>query len=142
MKQVEQGDNIRIHYTGKLEDGTVFDSSVDKDPLEFKVGDGNLIPGFEQGVIGMETGDKKTLTIPPEEGYGMARDDMFITFDKKEIPPEISPTVGVPLQLKDPEGNIMYATISEVAEETITIDANPPLAGKTLVFDIELVEFV
>ncbi len=142
MRQVENGDVIRIHYTGKLKDDTEFDSSINKDPIQFEVGKGNLIPGIEKGVIGMEAGNKKQLIIPPEEAYGAARDDLFVTFEKKEFPSDINPQLGSELNLKDDNGNMVNAVISEVTEDTVTINANPPLAGETLIFDIELVEFV
>ena len=142
MRKVQLNDIIRIHYTGRLEDGTEFDSSAGKDPLEFKVGDGNLIAGFDQGVIGMTEGEKKTVSIPPEEGYGVHQEELVARIEKSQIPSTISPEVGMPLQMKGPDGDVMPVIVVDVSDDAITLDANPPLAGKTLIFDMELVEFV
>ena len=142
MKEVKNGDTIRIHYTGTLEDGSEFDSSKGKNPIEFTVGSTKLIPGFENGVIGMKIGDKKTVTIPPEDAYGVIREDLTAKIDKNDLPKKMTPEVGMPLQLKKPDGGSMNVMITEVDADSVTFDANHPLAGRTLMFDLELVEFV
>ncbi len=142
MREVQSDDVIRVHYIGKLEDGTEFDSSTGKDPIEFKVGQGNLIPGFENGVIGMKQEETKTVSIPPEDAYGEQQEEMIAKVDKNEFPSNISPEVGMPLQVKRPDGQVMPVMVVDVSEESITLDANHPLAGKTLIFDLEIVEFV
>lgn len=142
MREVGSGDTIRIHYTGTLEDGAEFDSSKGKEPIEFTVGNGNLISGFENGVLGMKVGDKKTVTIPPEDAYGEKREDLLAKVDKKEFPQDVTPEVGMPLQVKRPDGGIMNVIITEIETDSVTLDANPPLAGQTLIFDLEMVEFV
>ncbi|MEW5994056.1 MAG: peptidylprolyl isomerase [Candidatus Zixiibacteriota bacterium] len=139
MAQAKTGDHVKVHYTGKLDDGTVFDSSQDREPLEFVIGEGRLIPGFEQGVIGMQTGDKKTVSIPPDEGYGTRRDDLVISVPKSSFPSNITPTVGQRLEMTQRDGNPVKVTVSAIEEESVTLDANHPLAGRTLEFDIELV---
>ncbi len=136
------GDTVKVHYTGKLTDGTIFDSSEDGEPLEFTLGQGQLIPGFEQGVIGMKAGESKTITIPPDQAYGERRDDMVMEIDRTELPAEIEPEVGMQLQSIQPDGSIMVVTIVEVSETKVKLDANHQLAGQTLVFDITLVEIV
>ena len=140
MSLVKDGDTVKIHYTGKLEDGTVFDSSDGRDPLELKVGAGQVIPGFEKGVLGMEPGGSKTITIPADDAYGQRRDDLTVSVKKTEFPENISPEVGQQLQLKQPDGNMINVVVTDIAEEQVTLDANHPLAGKTLIFDVELVE--
>ncbi len=142
MGQAKHGDTIRVHYTGKLEDGTEFDSSRDKDPIEFKVGSGSLIPGFEKGVIDMTIGEKKTITIAPDEAYGEKHEELVAKIDKENFPSDISPEIGMPLQIKQPDGENINVIITEILEDSVTLDANSPLAGKTLTFDIELVEIV
>lgn len=134
------GQTVAIHYTGKLEDGTVFDSSEGRDPLRFTLGEGRVIPGFEQAVVGMEPGDAKTITIPAEEAYGERREDLIIEVEKDRLPDEIDPQVGQQLQLHQANGQPVPVVISAMTDETITVDANHPLAGRTLVFDVELVE--
>ena len=142
MTQAKSGDTVKVHYTGRLEDGTVFDSSEDREPLEFKIGGGKVIPGFDKGIIGMECGAKKTIEIPPEEAYGQRRDDLVAVLKKSELPEDIPLNVGQHLQSKHRNGSIINLVITDVAEDTITVDANPPLAGKTLIFDLELKSIV
>ncbi len=142
MGQAKQGDVIRVHYTGRLEDGTQFDSSMDSDPIEFTVGNGDLIAGFENGVVGMEVGEKKTITIPPDQAYGDRQDTLIAEINKSDFPSEITPEIGLPLQVQHPDGNQINVIIIEMTENTVTIDANPPLAGETLIFDLELVEII
>jgi peptidylprolyl isomerase len=136
----KSGDTVKVHYTGKLEDGTIFDSSRDREPFELTIGGGMTIPGFENGIVGMAVGDTKTITIPPEEAYGQRRDELVMTISKDQIPPNITPEVGQQLQMQHPSGNIINVTITDVSPDSVTFDANHPLAGKTLIFEIELME--
>jgi peptidylprolyl isomerase len=140
MTEAKKGDTVKVHYTGKLEDGTVFDSSVDKDPLEFTLGKGNMIAGFEKAVLGMEIGDSRSAKIPYQDAYGERRDDMLVEVPKSKVPDEIKPEVGLQLSIKQHDGSDVPVVITEVDEEKIVLDANHPLAGKDLIFDIELVE--
>lgn len=139
MAQIQQGDTIRVHYTGKLNDGTVFDSSVGSDPLEFKVGSGQLIPGFEKAVVGLTVGDRTTALIPSDEAYGEHRPDGIIQVPRDRIPEEIQPEVGQQLQMQTHDGRPVPVRVIEVDEQAVTVDANHPLAGKDLTFDIEVV---
>lgn len=142
MKQVESGDTVRVHYTGKLTDGTVFDSSVNAEPLEFTMGSKQIIPGFEDGVLGMSVGESKTVEIQPEDAYGHADERLVYNVDRAIIPDDLAIKVGEQLQMNPPEGNPMVVTVTELTDDKVTLDANHPLAGQTLVFDIELMEIV
>jgi len=134
------GDAVRVHYTGTLEDGTTFDTSIGSDPLEFTLGEGSMIPGFEQAVYGLKVGQSKTVTIPAEEAYGLYNDELLLVFSREQLPAGINPEVGQELQMQTTDGRIVTVPVIEVSEETITVDANHPLAGKDLTFEIELVE--
>lgn len=140
MSKVKDGDTVKVHYTGKLENGDVFDSSREQEPFEFTVGNRAVIPGFEKGVLGMEVGDTKTIEIPPEEAYGEKQDELVVEVKKSEFPEDITPTVGQRLQIKQGDGNPIVVTITDLTEESITLDANHPLAGYTLFFDVEVVD--
>ncbi len=140
MSTVKANDTIKVHYTGKLNDGRVFDSSVEREPLEFTLGQGQLIPGFEKGVMDMAVNEKKTVNIPFAEAYGERREDMMQEVPKNQLPPEIKPEVGMGLVSQTPEGQEMRLTIAEVKDETIVVDANHPLAGQDLTFEIEVLE--
>ena len=140
MSQVKQNDTVRVHYTGTLADGEIFDSSREREPPEFTLGQGQLIPGFENGVIDMKTGDTKTVHIPAAEAYGQRREEMIQEVPKEQLPPEIKPEVGMTLFSRTPDGREMPLIVAEVLETSIMLDANPPLAGKDLTFEIELVE--
>lgn len=142
MKKVQEGDEIKVHYTGKLEDGTVFDSSRERDPLQFKVGSGMMIKGFDEAVRGMEIGDSKTANIKSEEAYGERNDQMIITLTKDKFPENIDPEEGQQLSMQSQQGQPIPVVVTKVEEDEVTLDANHPLAGKDLVFDIEIVEFV
>lgn len=142
MPKVKDGDTVKVHYTGKLEDGSVFDSSVSRDPLEVTLGEGKLIPGFEKAVVGLEVGDKTTANIVSADAYGERRDDLEVTIEREQLPEDIEPEVGMQLQLNQPNGQPVPVQITKVEEENIIIDANHPLAGKDLTFDIELVEII
>ena len=139
MSQVKSGDKVKVHYTGKLEDGSVFDSSREREPFEFTVGAGQVIPGFDNGVVGMTAGDQKTLTIEAEQAYGQRRDELVLEVKKDMFPENITPEVGQQLQMEQQDGQVVNVVISEMKEEMVTLDANHPLAGKTLIFEIELV---
>ncbi|MBC8145005.1 MAG: peptidylprolyl isomerase [bacterium] len=138
----KQGDTVRIHYTGKLDDGTVFDSSEGRDPLEFTVGKEEVIPGFEKAVVGMEPGETRSTTIVPDEGYGDYQDDMVFEVERSRLPGDMTPEVGAELRVRTPDDNMIPVVIVDVNDDKVTIDANHPLAGRDLVFDIELVEIV
>lgn len=139
MPAAMSGDTVRIHYTGRLADGTVFDSSDGREPLAFTLGAGQVIAGFDQGVTGMEVGDTKTIEIPAADAYGDRNDDMALTVGRDQFPPGLDPEVGQPLQLGMDDGQTMQVTVTEVTEDSVTLDANHPLAGKDLIFDLELV---
>ncbi len=138
---IEDGKKVRIHYTGTLSDGEQFDSSAGRDPLEFETGSGMVIPGFDSAVRDMEVGGKKTVTLPAAEAYGELRDEMIGDIPKYRFPPEMELSVGMPLQMTGPQGPLPVV-IKEIKEDAVTIDANHPLAGKDLTFELELVEIV
>ena len=142
MGQAKNGDKVKIHLVGTLEDGSVFLNTKDQEPIEFTVGGGKLLPGLESGVIGMETGGKKEINLPPDAAYGPRRDDMLVELRKSELPENLSPSVGDRLSMRSPDGDTVQVTVAGEGEDTITIDANHPLAGKTLNFDVELVGIV
>ncbi len=134
------GDTVKVHYTGKLLDGTVFDTSVGSEPLEFTIGQGQLIADFEQAVTGMKPGESKTITIPADEAYGPYRDDFVFEMEKDKLPEGLVPEIGMQLQMTQTDGNLIIVKIIDISETTITIDANHELAGQDLIFEIELVE--
>ena len=140
MIQVRENNTVKVHYVGKLSDGQVFDTSEGKEPLEFTLGQGKLIPGFEKGLIDMKLNEKKTITISQEDAYGEARQDLIQEVDKSQLPEDITPKVGMGLVSKSSDGNEMNLLIVEVKEATIVIDGNHPLAGKELIFDLEVVD--
>jgi FKBP-type peptidyl-prolyl cis-trans isomerase SlpA len=140
MKKVQNGDTVTVNYTGMLEDGTIFDTSMveGREPIVAKLGEGNLIPGFENGLINMEKGEKKKVTLPPSEAYGDYREDMIQEVPKEQMPGEVQ--VGISLQSDTQFGPVNFI-VKEVKEETVVLDANHPLAGKTLIFDLEVIDF-
>lgn len=140
MPQVKSGDTVKVHYTGKKADGEVFDTSVEREPLEFTLGNGQLIPGFEKAVEGMTKGDSTTITIPAPEAYGDRRDDLVIDVEKEKLPADMKPEIGQQLQIQQQDGGAIPVVVTAVEEAHVTLDANHPLAGEDLVFDIELVE--
>ena len=142
MSKAQKGDTVKVHYVGKLKNGEVFDSSYDREPLEFTIGGGQLIKGFDNAVEGMEEGEKKTVTIPADEAYGPYREDMIIEVGKENLPEGLEPQVNQQLYMEDAQGQTLIVTVTEVLENSIKIDANHPLAGKDLVFDIELISIV
>jgi peptidylprolyl isomerase len=142
MAQAKQGDIVQIHYTGRLDDGTVFDTSSERHPLRFTIGKGQVIAGVEQAIVGMNTGEFKTAKLPFELAYGPRRDDMIVTMDRSQLPPDLNPMVGQRLELTQTDDQKILATVTDITASTLTLDANHPLAGKTLTFDIELVAIV
>jgi peptidylprolyl isomerase len=142
MSNVVNGNTIKVHYTGKLEDGTVFDSSENREPLEFIVGSGQVIAGFDGAVIDMSIGDKKTVEIAPEQAYGQYMNELVIQVPIDKFSPDAKPNIGDRYNLQQPEGNTVQVSVVDVKDELVSLDANHPLAGKVLVFDLELVEIV
>jgi peptidylprolyl isomerase len=142
MAEAKLGDTVKIHFTGKLQDETVIETSKDRDPLEFKIGDGNVIPGLEQGVIGMAAGDKKTIAVSPEEGFGQPQEDLVVDLKKSEFPEDVEFAVGAYLNIETSDSKEFKAKVVEIKEDTVTLDANHPLAGITINYDVELLEIV
>lgn len=140
MSVATKGNTVKVHYTGKLKDGTIFDSSESREPLEFTLGDGNMIKGFDAAVQGMNVGDDKSVTIPSEEAYGEKKDEMMVDIPRTQVPADIKPEVGMDLSIQNQQGQPMPVKVVHVDEEKITLDANHPLAGQDLIFDIKLVE--
>ncbi len=140
MEQAKEGDTVKVHYTGKLDDGTVFDSSKGQEPLEFTMGKGQLIPGFEQAVEGMQPGESKTVTIPANEAYGPHHEEMVIEISRDQFPADQEPEIGQQYRVHQADGTPFVVTVTEVRPDTITLDANHPLAGQDLTFDIQLLE--
>jgi len=140
MSQAKNGDTVKVHYTGKLDDGTVFDTSVGRDPLIFMLGTGQLIPGFEEAIIGMSSGDNKTILIPSDKAYGPHRKEMVVAVAKNQFPEDIKLNLGEQLELTQSDDKVIIVTILEISDSAVTLDANHPLAGKDLTFDVQLVE--
>ncbi len=139
MQQAKSGDIVRVHYHGKLTDGTTFDSSEGREPLEFTVGQGMVIKGFDNALIDMKVGEKKTVNIPVDEAYGHRNDEMMMEFPTSDFPADMIPEIGMELQMSDNMGNVFPVVIVEIQDNTVVLDANHSLAGKDLVFEIELV---
>lgn len=140
MTKVKENDRVKVHYTGKLKDGQVFDSSLQREPLEFELGKGQIIPGFENAVIGMEIGDKKEITLLPDDAYGEVNNELVQEVPNDQLPPDLTPQVGMQLQSRTADGREFMVVVAEIRDDSVVIDANHPLAGKELVFEIELVE--
>jgi len=140
MAQAKHGNTVKVHYTGKLEDDTVFDTSVNRDPLQFTIGEGQVIPGFEQAVVGMNPGESKTTKVPVDQAYGPHRKEMVLEVDRKQFPADLKPEVGQEYQIPQAQGRPTVVTITDVSESKIVLDANHPLAGKDLIFDVQLLE--
>lgn len=138
MAKAKTGDTVQVHYTGKLEDGTVFDTSREREPLEFTVGSGQVIPGFEEAVEGMEPQEKKTVTIVADKAYGPHREEMIIDVPKQQFPPDLDPQQGQFLEIKQPDEQTAVVRVADIKDESVTLDGNHPLAGKDLTFEIEL----
>jgi peptidylprolyl isomerase len=142
MPGVKQGDKVRVHYTGRLNDGEVFDSSDQKKPFEFTIGRQEVVPGFEQAVMGMSPGQNKTTTISANRAYGAHMEDLVVVVDRKNINDDINLEIGQRLKIKQPDGQEFVVIIIEISDSTVKLDANHPLAGKSLTFDINLIEIV
>lgn len=143
MAQAKAGDTVRVHYEGQLSDGTIFDSSLEREPIEFILGQDTVIPGFEQAVIGMEVGESKDVSIPPEEGFGDYSEDLVVNIEKTILPPDINPELGMQLEVSSEEEETSRVfTIADIAEDSITLDGNHPLAGAEIAFKIELLEIL
>jgi len=140
LAMAKDGNTVKVHYTGKLDDGTIFDTSVEREPLEFTIGASQMIPGFEGAVMGMQVGQVKTVTIPAEEAYGPHNEDMVLLVELDKLPEDLNPAVGQRLQIQQEDGNTAVVVVTDVSDTMITLDANHPLAGKSLTFEIELVE--
>lgn len=140
MTQAKPGDTLHLHYTGMLDDGTVFDSSEGRDPLSFELGSGQIIPGLDNGVTGMEVGEKRKVRIEPEDAYGAHVPDRVQAVDRSSFPDHIPAEPGTPLQVQTQDGQTMNVVIADVTEDKVLLDANHPLAGKALTFDVELVK--
>jgi FKBP-type peptidyl-prolyl cis-trans isomerase 2 len=142
MARAKTGDKVKVHFEGSLENGTVFGLATDEDPFEFTIGEKNMLPGFENAVIGMQKGDTKTITLPPEEAYGPYKEEHVYMTDRSGFPPDINLEVGKRLKVRLKDGQIAVVTIKHITDDNVVLDVNDPLAGKTLTFNIELVEIL
>jgi len=142
MAQAQIGDMVKVHYTGRLADGTTFDTSMEREPLEFTLGEGELIPGFEQAVLGMVVGASRTTSIPAAQAYGPHHAERVIEVERHHLPPDLQPELGQQLQMTRPDGTQITVVVTTITETQVTLDANHPLAGRDLIFDIMLVEIV
>ncbi|MBT3345909.1 MAG: peptidylprolyl isomerase [Gemmatimonadetes bacterium] len=142
MADATAGDTVRVHYTGRFDDGTVFDTSDGREPLEFTLGEGQVIAGFEQAVEGLSPGSTTKATIDATSAYGERREELLFQVDRARFPEGVDPAIGDQLELKQPEGGMVEVIVGDIQGDTITLDANHPLAGRSLNFDIELVEIV
>jgi peptidylprolyl isomerase len=140
MSPAKAGDTVKVHYTGRFNDGTVFDSSVKREPLEFQIGDGRILPAFEQGVVGMEPGDTKRIEVGAEEAYGKRKDQMVRKIPREQFPEDFKPEIGKQIQIPGEGGQNLVVMVVDFDDESITLDANHPLAGHDLSFEIELLE--
>ena len=140
MANASDGNTVKVHYTGTLEDGTTFDTSKGREPLVFTLGEGKIIPGFEEAVKGLQVGQSNTVTIPAEEAYGPHRNELVLVIQRSQLPEGMEPKVGQALQMQQADGRTAVVIVTDISETTITVDANHPLAGKDLTFEIELVE--
>lgn len=140
MGAAKNGDKVKVHYTGKFDDGTIFDSSLETSPIEFTVGEGSIIAGFEEAVVGMSPGESKNTTIEADSAYGPHRKELVLKVERNKLPENMEPQVGQVLQIGRDQGNSIPVTVIDVSESTVTLDANHPLAGRDLTFEIELLE--
>jgi peptidylprolyl isomerase len=140
MAQARTGDMVSVHYTGRLDDGSVFDSSQGREPLRFEVGSGQVIAGFDEAVTGMMAGETKTVRIPSAEAYGERREELMLEVERSAFPSNLQPEVGQRLQMSQGPGQNAIVTVTEVTDESVRLDANHPLAGQALTFELELVE--
>jgi peptidylprolyl isomerase len=142
MAQAKDGDTVKVHYTGKLEDDVVFQTTVGRKPLEFTIGQEQLIPAFEQAVVGMSPGDSKHIQIPADQAFGPYHEELVRTVDRSQFPPEVEPEVGQRLDMSSESGRTVLVTVIDFSESSITLDANHPLAGEDLAFDVELMDII
>jgi peptidylprolyl isomerase len=142
MTKAKTGDKVKVHFEGYLEDGQVFGSTMDDEPFEFIIGEKNMLPGFENAIVGMQKGDTKTITLPPEEAYGTHKKELVSVMEKSGFPKEINLEIGKRLRVRTQDGKYTVVTIKDVTEDSIVLDENDPLAGKTLTFKIELVDII
>lgn len=142
MPQAQQGDQVKVHYTGRLADGTTFDTSQQREPLEFTLGEGDLIPGFELAVIGMAPGESRTTTIPSDQAYGPHHAERVMDVERHHLPPDLQPSIGQRLHMTRQDGSTLTVVVTAVTAVQVTLDANHPLAGQDLIFDITLVEIM
>ncbi len=142
MSEAKHGDTVKVHYTGKLENGTVFDTSINRHPLQFTIGEGQVIPGFEQAVVGMRPGQSKTVQVPTDKAYGPHREGMVMTVDQGQFPESLEPEVGQTLEITRSDGLRAVVTVVDVSETRVTLDVNHPLAGKELILDVQLIEII
>ena len=140
MAQAKMNDTVLLHYTGSLTDGSVFDSSVGREPFEFTIGQGMVIPGFENGVMGMAEGESRTLNIPAEEAYGLHREDLLAVVERSQMPANIDLKIGMALQARAPDGGATSVIVRSINVEKVTLDFNHPLAGKDLIFELNLIK--
>ena len=142
MEQVKHGDTVKIHYTGKLEDGTIFDTSAKRDPLQFIIGAEQVVSGFEQAIVGMNPSESKTVKVPADKAYGPHREEMVSVVDQNKIPKNLKLELGQQLQIPQEDGQKVIVAVTNISESSVTLDANHPLAGKDLTFDIQLIEIL
>lgn len=140
MKQANIGDNVKVHYKGSFDDGKVFDSSLDCDPLEFTIGGCQVLPGFEEAVVGMARGETKTARISPDKAYGLHNEEMVVVFGLDQLPADLQPSIGQVLRFRRNDGYIIEVTVVDMSDTNVTFDGNHPLAGKDLIFEIQLLE--
>lgn len=140
MAQAKRGDAVKVHYVGKFEDGTVFDTSREREPLPFTIGEGEVIPGFEEAVVGMHSGESKKVVIPAENAYGPRHEEMVLVVDRQNLPEGVDPQVGQQYQIPQSDGQSIVVTVTDATESSVTLDGNHPLAGRALTFEIELLE--
>lgn len=140
MQVAEKNDTVKVHYVGQLKDGTVFDSSEGREPLSFTIGENQVIPGFENGVIGMKESEQKKLHIPADDAYGQVTDDLVYEVKRDQVPADINLEVGLPLQLRSNEGQSLNVVVTNLTDDKVTLDGNHPLAGKDLTFEVTMVE--
>ncbi|HIJ71303.1 MAG TPA: peptidylprolyl isomerase [Planctomycetes bacterium] len=140
MAQAETGDIVKINFTGKLEDGSIFADTADSEPLEFKLGEGSIIPGIENAVEGMNVGESKSVTISPDQAYGQRQDKLVAGIDRDKFPKDVEPKVGQKFEIPQPQGQSMVVRVVDVSEQTVTVDGNHPLAGRDLTFELQLLD--
>lgn len=142
MARAKYGDTVKIHYTGKLEDGTIFDTSINRAPLRFTIGEGSIISGLEEAVVGMEPGELKVIKVPSNKAHGPYDEELIVVIDRYEFPSDLEPRVGHQFDICQVDGRTVVVTVTNITEQEITLDVNHPLAGKDLIFHFQLLEIV